>query len=487
MEPVALHGVHDRHLDQGLTAGQGGVHAAEVILHVGVLLVPRGLVGDGGGVVALGRTLHGHPGQVLDTDGDAQSGLPVAVELVAAEVEVPARDTVQLAHHTGTAVLVDGRLALLGGGELEAGAEHIDTGDAEAAIGAHAVTDSGGLGVEGRLLHHVTRQLDAVSLAPVAAGIGKGDGEALGDVVVVVVAGQGDLPIRQIPQKLGEMLYERIPVGGYEGLLQIVRPRQVDVLTAVGKGQRALTHELRLVGENSGNCLTELVAHGGEILFVSHLNELLNGLGVQGVHVGFVVEPRALARQLPPNVPQSALSLLALGQHAVGLQALVLPQHHVEAGEEEGGGADGEVRVAGEGDVALTVGVILGDVAAAKSRGPLVLVVEPRQHLVLLGVVGAGLDQTHESLGEVGGGHTVAAMHMEAAQTHLLENVDLTAQLVRLQVAVPRPEGSAAVLGGGIFEQLLIQSGGLSVLIVDHCSSSSAVGRILRITLAGVP
>jgi hypothetical protein len=33
--------------------------------------------------------------------------------------------------------------------------------------------------VEGRLLHHVTRQLDAVSLAPVAAGVGKGDSKAI--------------------------------------------------------------------------------------------------------------------------------------------------------------------------------------------------------------------------------------------------------------------------------------------------------------------
>ena len=323
----------------------------------------------------------------------------------------------------------------------------------------------------------MTRQLNTVSLAPIAAGVGKGGGKALGNVVVVVVAGQGDLAVRQIPQKLGEVLHKGIAVGGGEGLLQIVRPRQVNGLTAVGKGQRALTHELRLIGEDGRDGTTELVAYGGEILFVGHLDEFLDGLGVQGVYVGFVVVPRALARQLTPDVPDRTLGVvdgLLLGQLAIGLQALVLSQHHVKAGKEQGSGSRGVIRVTGEGEVALTESVVLGDVAAAKARGPFVLVVEPRQHIILLGMVGAGLDQTHEAVGEVGGGHTVAAVHMEAAQPHFLENVDLTAQLIRLQVAVPRPEGSAAVLGGGVLEQLLVQSRGVSVLIVDHVSSSSA-------------
>ena len=245
----------------------------------------------------------------------------------------------------------------------------------------------------------------------------------------------------------------------------------MDVLTAVGKGQSALAHELRLVGKDGGDGLTELVAHGIEVTLVSHLDEAVDGLLVEGVHVGFVVVPRTLARQLPPDAPHRTLGgigRLVLSQHAVGLQTLILPQHHVEAGDEEGGTTDGVIGITGKGEVSLTVGIVLGDVAAAEARGPLVLVVEPRQHLVLLGVVGAGLDQTHEAVGKVGGGHTVAAMHMEAAQTHLLEHVDLTAQLVPLQVTVPCPEGGAAVLGGGVLEKLSVQSGGFSVLIVDH-------------------
>jgi hypothetical protein len=57
---------------------------------------------------------------------------------------------------------------------------------------------------------------------------------------------------------------------------------------------------------------------------------------------------------------------------------------------------------------------------------------------------------------------------MEAAQTHLLENVDLSAQFVGLEIAVPSPEGGTAVLGGGILEELSVQRGGCSVLVVDH-------------------
>jgi hypothetical protein len=57
---------------------------------------------------------------------------------------------------------------------------------------------------------------------------------------------------------------------------------------------------------------------------------------------------------------------------------------------------------------------------------------------------------------------------MEAAQAHFLEHVDLTAELVLLQVAVPSPERGAAVFGGGVFEQFTVEGGLFPILIVDH-------------------
>jgi hypothetical protein len=59
-------------------------------------------------------------------------------------------------------------------------------------------------------------------------------------------------------------------------------------------------------------------------------------------------------------------------------------------------------------------------------------------------------------------------MHVEAAQTHFLEHVDLMAELVLLQVAVPSPEGGSTVLGGRVLEEFPIQRGVLSVLFVEH-------------------
>jgi hypothetical protein len=57
---------------------------------------------------------------------------------------------------------------------------------------------------------------------------------------------------------------------------------------------------------------------------------------------------------------------------------------------------------------------------------------------------------------------------MESAESHLLEYVDLAQKLVALKVAVPSPEGSAAVFAGGVLKQLFVKLFTLSVLVVDH-------------------
>ena len=201
---------------------------------------------------------------------------------------------------------------------------------------------------------------------------------------------------------------------------------------------------------------------------MGYLQKALNGFFVEGVHVGLIVEYGSEVSDLPPYVPQGTLGVLALREPFVGGEALVFVQHHVKAGQEVGVGAVREVRVAGEGNVSLAVFLVLGDVAAAVARGPLVLVVEPGQHLILLGVIGAGLDQLHEVVGEVGGGHAGSAMHMESAQPHFLENIDLTEEFLLLQIAVPGPERGSPIFGGGVGEQAGIQGGRFSVFLVEH-------------------
>ena len=54
----------------------------------------------------------GHP------DGNAQSRLPISLELVPTEIKIPVGNAVQLRKHDLLAVLMHRRLNLLGGGQL---------------------------------------------------------------------------------------------------------------------------------------------------------------------------------------------------------------------------------------------------------------------------------------------------------------------------------------------------------------------------------
>ena len=254
----------------------------------------------------------------MDANGHAQRCLPVAVQLVTAEVEIPAGYAVKLTHHAGLAVLVHGGLALLGGGELKGSAKHIDTGNAKAAVGAHAIADRGGLRVQRRLFHHVAGQRNAVCLAPVTAGVGKCLGKAVTNVIVIVVTGRGDRATGEIPKQLGQVVDQRVTVSRLEGVLQIVGPGQVHVLLAVRKAQRALAHKLRLVCKDGGHHRAKTISNGLLIALMRYLNELVNGSLVKRIHVGLVVIPRGVACNFAPYRPKRALNRVAVLYLAVG-------------------------------------------------------------------------------------------------------------------------------------------------------------------------
>ena len=110
------------------------------------------------------------------------------------------------------------------------------------------------------------------------------------------------------------------------------------------------------------------------------------------------------------------------------------------------------VGIAAEADHSLAVFGILGYNSSRRARGPSVLVVQPSKHIVLLCVVGAGTDKLHKLVAEVGGRHTRSYVHMEATQSHFLENVDLTEKLLFIKLAVPSPEGSSSLFRGRVLE-----------------------------------
>ena len=166
MQPVGFDGVYDADAYIGGAARKSGIEACKVILYERVFFIPRGLIVYRGGVIALCLALHGDPRKVRNAHGDAERRLPVALKLVTAEVEIPVRHAVKLAHHALAPVLVRDGCRLLGGGVFVSVGKHIYSRQRKGAQRTHCLADSRGLRAESRLLHHVSGEGDAVRVAP---------------------------------------------------------------------------------------------------------------------------------------------------------------------------------------------------------------------------------------------------------------------------------------------------------------------------------
>ena len=248
-------------------------------------------------IVALRLALHRHPREVGDPDGDAQRRLPVPVQFVTPEIEIPPGHAVQFADHALPAVLMHGGLGLLCGRELVPGAEHVDPRKLKGAVGPHRLAERGGLTSQGRLLHHVPRQHQPVFLAPRADLIGKRRGEPFGDVVVVEVTDSGNFAVRQFPDQLGQPVEERLAVGGAKRLFQIVREGKRHVAVALCKGKNGFSRELRFVGEDRRYGFPECRRKTPAITLVGRLDEARDRLRIERVQIGLIVEPGVLARR----------------------------------------------------------------------------------------------------------------------------------------------------------------------------------------------
>ena len=87
-------------------------------------------------------------------------------------------------------------------------------------------------------------------VAPLSYDVCKRRCKSLGNVIMIAVSCNRYLTIRKIPQKLGQMLYQRIAVSGDKGLFKVVRPRQLNSLFAFSEGECRLAYKLWLIGED---------------------------------------------------------------------------------------------------------------------------------------------------------------------------------------------------------------------------------------------
>ena len=475
VQPIALNRMDDADIDQRLAAGQRRVDACEVIFNVGVFSVPRGLMTDGCGIVALGFPFHGNPVQMRNTDGNAESRLPVALELVTAEVEIPVGNAVQLGQHTLTSVLVNSGLCLLCGGQLDAVAEHINARQTELAVGAHCLTECGGLGKQRRFFHHVTGHVDAVIDTPLTAVVGKGFREAVADMVMIMVARNGDFAVRQIPEQLRDEGQKCIIVLCGKGFGQIGCPRQRDTAQIGCKIQRLLAGELRFICEDSGNGAVKFLTDGIGISIVRDMNELIDGFLGKRIDIGLTIVPWVVARGHQIRIPLGPCGIIVFADHGAGCKITVFVENNVIYRDQRGlACVECCFKINGIGNrrrchaqMTGTQAVVLCDNTACGTGRPAILVIEPCKHVFFFCFFDTAADAIHEFLRQIRCRHTGAGVHVETAHTHFLHRVNFAVQMILFQRGIPCPERGTAVFGCRIFKKLFGKRFGL-ILFVKH-------------------
>ena len=199
---------------------------------------------------------------------------------MAAEVKIPVGNAVELAEHAFISKLMNRTLSLLGSGQLPPVAEHVDTGKVKGAVGAHGLSQRGGLRHQGGFFHHMACQGNVVITAPSADIVRKGGSKPLTDMVMVMVTVYGNRALRELPDTLGKAFKEIAAVGFLVGFGEIIRKRKNHLFLFLRESKSLLMAELRLVRKNGGNRIAEAFSQFPVIGFMGELDESVYGPGI---------------------------------------------------------------------------------------------------------------------------------------------------------------------------------------------------------------
>ena len=480
MQPIAFNRMDHANLDHRFTARHCRIDAGEMILDERIFLPPRGLIVNGSGIVALGFSRHGYERKVRHAYRYAERRHPVTVHFMLPEIEVPVGNAVHFAKNALSAELVRGGLRLLDRRVFKIALQHIHAGHTEASVKTHCLTDGVGLCAQRGLSHDVSRQLDAMLVAPFAAVIRKSGGKAFANVVMIMVTDHGSHTVGAFPDQFGNICDQIfLAVNGSEGFGKIIRPGESGRALLRCVFQRVFGHELRFVREDGMNRFVEFITDGVQIAFVGDLNETVDCRFVERIHVSLPVVPSTVLGYLHISIPFLMLGgfvftdYFPIDQLARGIQL------HVEASEQSAlfgkfrsafrisirNAADFCVRLVGKEQMARTEALFFGDKAARRAGGPTVLIVKPCDHVLAFRFFHAIFDECHEFFAEIRRCHTRSDVHMRTAEAHFFENLELSVQFLLIQLAVPCPEGSAAVFRRWFGKERVIQTGSAVFLI----------------------
>ena len=468
--PAALNRMEDADPDQRLSPGHQGVHPGEVILDKRVLLPPGALVSDGSRIVPLALPVHADPVQVGHPHCHPQRRLPVSLQLVTLEVEVPVRHAIQLAGHPRASLLVGGGSRLLHRDEFPPVAQLIHPRQGEGPVGPHDLAHRAGLSRQGALAHHVAGHQDAVLPAPVADLVAERAHKPLRRVIVKPVPRQGDA-LRQLPYQLRQPVQQALSVPGPVAFLQVSRPGHQHVLPVSGSAQRGFPRHLGLVRKDGRAQGPQILSQRLRVPVMGNPDKIPDRGGIHGVRVSVEMEPGRRPGYFFHRVPGFSRlpglpAILPVRQPPVARQPARAVQPHPVSGQQPA--FSFRRSLGGKEQIPLPVFLLFRHITPRKPGGPFVLVIQPGQHVPLPGLLHAGPDSLHKVIAQIGHGHPAPDVHMEAPHTHLLHHADFPPQQLLVQIIVPCPEGRAAVFSPGMPEKLRIHPL-LQPARIKHC------------------
>lgn len=226
--------------------------------------------------------------------------------------------------------------------------------------------------------------------------------------------------------------------------------------------------DLRLVGKNAQHA--RLAAELLDVRDVTAIDERLNHRRVHQIHPGGAIEPRVAQGVYVADV----------------LEARVLEQHRVRR-------VDRLLLLDTQKGPRLEGGILERHDPAGKTAGPLVLVVEPGVDPKLLRALHPGGHDIEPGLAQILGQEADPAVKKRAAETTLLEPMELPIQLRGIKIIVERVKRHRSVGIGGGSESVLLETlalasgrgrGGFGILsdrddVAGHQPHQEARGKVL--------
>ena len=197
---------------------------------------------------------------------------------------------------------------------------------------------------------------------------------------------------------------------------------------------------------------------------MGNLYKFVNCLLAECVNIGLIVVPRTFLLCGYQGIPFSAAGCIVFADTAVFGKLAVFVKNNVIDCHKIGFtliksclARKMPVTCCAEFKASHAETRIFRNVAAGKARRPLVLIIKVCKHTVLFCFFGAEFDKVHKILAEIRHCHTGSGMHMKAAEAHFMQTVNLLAEHLGGHFAVPCPERSTEVFGGGVFKKSVIK------------------------------